>query len=77
MAAVHPRESALTVPIDIQRFDAEGFERVTLEAVWTVRKAGRDIAGRRFVASETVARPTTAHSPPRTAVWSMPWRATS
>jgi uncharacterized lipoprotein YmbA len=48
---------ALTVPIDIQRFDAEGFERVTLEAVWTVRKAGRDIAGRRFVASETVASP--------------------
>lgn len=48
---------ALTVPIDIQRFDAEGFERVTLEAVWTVRKAGRDIAGRRFVASESVASP--------------------
>ena len=48
---------ALTVPIDIQRFEAEGFERVTLEAVWTVRKAGRDIAGRRFVASETVASP--------------------
>ncbi|MBP6095798.1 MAG: membrane integrity-associated transporter subunit PqiC [Methyloversatilis sp.] len=48
---------ALTVPIDIQRFDAEGFERVTLEAVWAVRKAGRDIAGRRFVASETVASP--------------------
>lgn len=48
---------ALTVPIDIQRFDAESFERVTLEAVWTVRKAGRDIAGRRFAASETVASP--------------------
>ncbi|AOF81880.1 hypothetical protein BSY238_2191 [Methyloversatilis sp. RAC08] len=47
----------LTVPIDIQRFDAEGFDRVTLEAVWTLRKAGRDIAGRRFAASETVSSP--------------------
>ena len=50
-------EPALTLPIDVQRFEAEGFERVTLEAVWTLRQAGRDVTSRRFVASEAVTEP--------------------
>ena len=50
-------EPALTLPIDVQRFEAEGFERVTLEAVWTLRQAGRDVTSRRFVASEAVTDP--------------------
>ena len=40
------------------RFDAEGFEKVSLEVVWTLRKGGKDLAGRRFVATEKVAEPT-------------------
>ena len=47
----------LTLPIDVLRFDADGFERVTLEAVWTLRKGGRDVASRRFAATETVREP--------------------
>jgi hypothetical protein len=31
-------EPEMSVPIDVQRFDAEGFGKVTLEAVWTLRK---------------------------------------
>ncbi len=50
-------EPDLTLPIDVQRFDAEGFERVTLEAVWTLRSNGRDLASRRFSATESVAEP--------------------
>lgn len=46
-----------TLPIDVLRFDAEGFERVTLDAVWTLRRDGRDIASRRFTASETIGTP--------------------
>ena len=53
-------EPDLSVPIDVQRFDAEGFERVTLEAVWTLRKGGRDLISRRFVGSERVTAPTYA-----------------
>jgi uncharacterized lipoprotein YmbA len=53
-------EPDLSLPIDVQRFDAEGFERVTLEAVWTLRKGGKDLASRRFVGSEPVAAPTYA-----------------
>jgi uncharacterized protein len=45
----------MTVRIDVQRFDAEGFQRVTLEAVWTLRRAGQDVGGARFVASEAPA----------------------
>lgn len=44
--------------VDVQRFEAEGFEKVTLTAVWTVRRNGQDIASRRFSASEPVAAPT-------------------
>ena len=51
-------EPTLSVPIDVQRFEADGFERVTLEAVWTVRQAGRDIASRRFSATEAITAPT-------------------
>ena len=51
-------DPALSVPIDVLRFEADGFERVTLEAVWTLRQAGRDIASRRFSATETIAAPT-------------------
>ena len=51
-------EPTLSVPIDVQRFEADGFERVTLEAVWTIRQAGRDIASRRFSATEAIAAPT-------------------
>jgi hypothetical protein len=31
---------------------------VSLEAVWTLRKGGKDLASRRFVASEKVMEPT-------------------
>lgn len=51
-------EPDLSLPIDIQRFDADGFERVTLEAVWTLRKGGKDLASRRFAATEPLAAPT-------------------
>lgn len=51
-------EPTLSVPIDVQRFEADGFERVTLEAVWTIRQAGRDITSRRFSATEAIAAPT-------------------
>ena len=51
-------DPALSVPIDVLRFEADGFERVTLEAVWTLRQAGRDIASRRFSATETITAPT-------------------
>lgn len=51
-------DPTLSVPIDVQRFEADGFERVTLEAVWTIRQAGRDIASRRFSATEAIAAPT-------------------
>ncbi len=51
-------EPEMNVPIDVQRFDAEGFEKVSLEAVWTLRKGGKDLASRRFVASEKVMEPT-------------------
>lgn len=50
-------EPTLSVPIDVLRFEADGFERVTLEAVWTVRQAGRDLASRRFNATEPIAAP--------------------
>ena len=50
-------EPTLSVPIDVQRFEADGFERVTLEAVWTIRQAGRDITSRRFSATEPIAAP--------------------
>ncbi|MCQ9375920.1 PqiC family protein [Methyloversatilis sp. XJ19-13] len=43
-----------TLPVDVLRLDADGFERVTLDAVWTLRRDGRDIASRRFTASETI-----------------------
>jgi hypothetical protein len=51
-------EPDLSLPIDVQRFDADGFERVTLEAVWTLRKAGKDVTSRRFAATEQLAAPT-------------------
>jgi uncharacterized lipoprotein YmbA len=44
----------LSLPIDVQSFEASGFDRVTLEAVWTLRKDGKDLAGRRFVATEAI-----------------------
>lgn len=47
-------EPDLSLPIDVLRFEAEGFDRVTLEAVWTLRKGGKDVAGGRFAATETV-----------------------
>ncbi|NML25275.1 PqiC family protein [Zoogloea dura] len=50
-------EPDMTLPIDVQRFEAEGFERVTLEAVWTLRKAGKDLASGRFAATESVTQP--------------------
>ena len=51
-------DPTLSVPIDVQRFEADGFERVTLEAVWTIRQAGRDITSRRFSATEAITAPT-------------------
>ncbi len=50
-------DPTLSVPIDVQRFEADGFERVTLEAVWTVRQGGRDLASRRFSSTEPIAAP--------------------
>lgn len=51
-------EPEMSIPIDVQRFDAEGFGKVTLEAVWTLRKGGKDVLGRRFSATEQVGEPT-------------------
>lgn len=45
-----------TLPVDVLRFDAEGFSRVTLVAAWSVRHDGREIASGRFARSEPVAR---------------------
>lgn len=42
------------LPIDIVRFDAEGFGRVTLEAVWSLRQHGQTVVSRRFAATETI-----------------------
>lgn len=53
-------DPALTLPIDIQRLEAEGFEQVSLEAVWSLRQGGKDIAGRRFAAAERVTEATWA-----------------
>lgn len=50
-------EPELRLPIDVIRLEAEGFSQVTLEAVWTLRKAGKDVLSRRFAASEAVVRP--------------------
>lgn len=48
----------LTVPIDVLRFDADGFSSVTLEAVWAVRRDGADLGSGRFSRSERVSAPT-------------------
>ena len=45
----------LTLPVDVLRFEARGFESVTLEAVWTLRQNGKDLASRRFAATEAIA----------------------
>lgn len=44
----------LSLPIDVQRFEAQGFERVSLVAVWSLRRAGQELASGRFAASEPV-----------------------
>ena len=43
-----------TVPVDIQRLETTAFDHVTLEAVWTLRHAGKDVAGGRFVATQKI-----------------------
>lgn len=43
-----------TVPVDIQRLETTAFDHVTLEAVWSLRHAGKDVAGGRFVATEKI-----------------------
>lgn len=48
----------LVVPVDVQRFDADGFVSVTLDAVWSVRRDGRELAGGRFSRQEPVSAPT-------------------
>lgn len=45
----------LAVPVDVLRFDADDFASVTLEALWSVRQDGRDIASGHFSRSEPVA----------------------
>lgn len=45
----------ITVPVDVLRFDAEGFSSVTLDAAWSVRRDGREVASGRFSRSEPVA----------------------
>ncbi|MBN8440517.1 MAG: membrane integrity-associated transporter subunit PqiC [Thauera sp.] len=44
----------LSVPIDIQRLDTRGFEVVSLEAVWSLRHNGRELAGGRVLANERI-----------------------
>jgi uncharacterized lipoprotein YmbA len=48
----------LVVPVDVQRFDADGFSTVSLDAVWSVRRDGAELAGGRFSRSEPVSAPT-------------------
>lgn len=50
-------EPDVNVLIDVQRFDAEGFKQVTLEAVWAVRQGGKELIARRFVATDKIAEP--------------------
>ncbi|KAB2967146.1 PqiC family protein [Zoogloea sp.] len=50
-------EPDMSLPIDVLRFEADGFERVTLEAVWTLRKAGKELASGRFAATEPITEP--------------------
>ncbi len=45
----------ITVPVDVLRFDADGFSSVALDAAWSVRRDGREIASGRFSRSEPVA----------------------
>jgi uncharacterized lipoprotein YmbA len=40
------------LPVEIQRLEAHGFEHVLLDAVWFLRKGGRDLAARRFSVAE-------------------------
>ena len=44
----------LSLPIDIQRLDTRGFEAVSLEAVWNLRRSGRELAGGRVLATEKI-----------------------
>lgn len=48
----------IAVPVDVLRFDADGFAAVTLDAQWSVRRDGQDIASGHFIRSE----PVTAHT---------------
>ena len=52
---VYP-EVEFSVPIEIQRLEAVGFEQVGLEAVWSVRSGQRELAGGRFTATQALAR---------------------
>lgn len=45
----------ITVPVDVLRFDADGFSSVALDAAWSLRRDGREIASGRFSRSEPVA----------------------
>lgn len=45
----------ITVPVDVLRFDADGFSSVTLDAAWSVRRDGHEIASGRFSRREPVA----------------------
>lgn len=47
----------LQIPIDVQQFDTLGQDRVQLVALWSARQAGRELAGGRFVASESLSGP--------------------
>lgn len=47
-------EPDFALPIDIVRFEAEGFGRVTLGAVWSLRQHGQAVVSRRFAATETI-----------------------
>lgn len=40
------------LPVEIQRLEAHGFQHVMLDAVWFLRKGGRDLAARRFSVTE-------------------------
>lgn len=44
----------LTAPIDIQRLDTIGFESVSMEAVWSLKRHGVEIASGRFAATEPI-----------------------
>ncbi|TAH47490.1 MAG: membrane integrity-associated transporter subunit PqiC [Betaproteobacteria bacterium] len=53
-------EPELSLPIDIQRLDTIGFDSVRIEAVWSLRRERRELAGGRVVIEERIDDPSHA-----------------